>query len=253
MTNYGNQADYCVAGVRPSDDPIICNDPVLKYGDKLSVLDNDFSDLKVTSQKFASTWNDAAKTIEISNYSGQLGYIADSYSQDSADFVDPFFENSKFNFSLRLPVGDPQMSQCGQKEDNFSQYKCLKYPDALQPKPLDQFKGGSSLYGNINNSICGYYSPDLIVQFKDFDYHKNQAHQRCTGTSCDDKDVQAVVLTNICSYSGKDPGDGTTFEFTKCVLPKEQGSWYDKVGTNFRPGFCKKKNNQFECQIDEIL
>ncbi len=250
MTKYGTKKDYCSLGVIPdSSSNLLCNSPMLKYGDKLSVLDNDFTDLKVDFVGFDSEWNSNDKTMVIQNYSGQLGYLNDKYDEKgSPSYVDSFFQNSTFTFSLRLPVGDPNMSQCGMDEYNHNISSCPNYPSELAPYP--NWGGASSLYGNLGGNICASYSPDLIVDVKGFNYHTYGATKRCDHSgNCNN--VDALVLTNICSVTG-DGGTQSKCDFND--RPHPGGDFWDNLlRSNFYPGTCTISGNQFNCNIDGIL
>lgn len=255
MTIYGAQNQYCSLGVIPySSNTVLCNYPRLKYGDNLSVLDNDFQDLNFRFTGFDQDWNNSDKVIEIENYSAQLGYLNDKYDEKGAvtSYIDDYLQRSTFTFSLRLPVGDPSEDKCGAKE--FSYDQCKSYPVETNPNPYN-WDGGSSLYGRYNKNICADYLPDLIVDVKEFKYNTYEATKRYDNNGgTPNKD--ALVLTNLCSITGDD-GTKSSCDFSH---PDHSMAdiWKELLNSYFWPGTCvvnKKdaKNPSFDCTIDKIL
>jgi hypothetical protein len=251
MTVYGAKNNYCSLGVIPySSDTVLCNYPRLKYGDSLSVLDNDFQDLNFRFTGFNDDWNNNDKAIEIENYSAQLGYLYDQYDEKDAvkNYIDDYLQQSTFTFSLRLPVGDPSEDKCGAKEYDSSQ--CKSYPVETNPDPYN-WEGGSSLYGRYKK-ICADYLPDLIVDVKEFKYHTYEATKRYDNYGNRNKD--ALVLTNLCGITGDDDTK------SRCEFPDHRTSdiWTELLKNNFGPGTCvinkeDASNPRFDCAIDKIL
>lgn len=253
MTVYGAQNQYCSLGVIPySSNTVLCNYPRLKYGDNLSVLDNDFQDLNFRFKGFDEGWNSSDKVIEIENYSAQLGYLNDKYDEKGAvtSYIDDYLQRSTFTFSLRLPVGDPSEDKCGAKE--FGSDQCKSYPVETNPNPYS-WEGGSSLYGRYKK-ICADYLPDLIVDVKEFKYNTYEATKRYDNGGTPNKD--ALVLTNLCSIKGDD-GTKSSCDFTHPDHPMG-GVWKELLNSYFWPGTCvvnkeDAKNPKFDCTIDKIL
>lgn len=88
------------------DGKAVCpqNSPTVLYGEELSVMYTDFSDLQLDFTGFDHDWSGGSigeeRTITIKNYSGQIKDIGFESTESSAQFT------------INLPVGDPNLSRC---------------------------------------------------------------------------------------------------------------------------------------------
>lgn len=80
------------------------NSPTVLYGQELSLMYTDFSDLQLDFTGFNHDWSGDSigeeRTIKIKNYSGQIQDIGFESTESSAQFT------------ISLPVGDPNLSRC---------------------------------------------------------------------------------------------------------------------------------------------